>query len=371
MAWMALLVICTVAPEQNGWRPSFPAPTNTTAPAASPTYARPPANYAQPGYTQPAYPQPTYAQPTYTQPTQPLPNYTQPTYAQPTYAQPTYTQPSYTQAPLPPPQLPGSSVTPTAAKPGGSWWSQMQDALSSTSSSRSPTGAATSGAATQMRPVGGVEFPPMPPAQGEVLPPGYGSTTRPVATDILPPSTYPSNAATDPRSAGRPVSGTPATGESYPPPAGYRGRPYIAPPDMGEGSATASRGNLPGGQILPPDITAPGNGSRPTTVDPRFSSERPDANGQTGPLTDGGGRTAKSTTAGDRWWPLLLSLLGLFGSIGFNLYLGWIAWDLHGRYQDVVADLHELESQLDERVGEPETDRTSRRETRRVAALAG
>ena len=83
MAWMALLVICTVAPEQNGWRPSFPAPTNTTAPATSPTYARPPANYAQPGYTQPAYPQPTYAQPTYTQPlpnyTQPLPNYTQPT----------------------------------------------------------------------------------------------------------------------------------------------------------------------------------------------------------------------------------------------------------------------------------------------------
>ena len=64
-------------------------------------------------------------------------------------------------------------------------------------------------------------------------------------------------------------------------------------------------------------------------------------------------------------------MLGLFGSVGFNVYLGWIAWDLHGRYQDVVADLHDLENQFDERSGVADSDRSVRRDSRRVTALAG
>jgi hypothetical protein len=44
---------------------------------------------------------------------------------------------------------------------------------------------------------------------------------------------------------------------------------------------------------------------------------------------------------------LLLSILGLFGSLGFNLYLGWIAWDLYSRYQDAVVDVQELEAKLE------------------------
>jgi hypothetical protein len=34
-----------------------------------------------------------------------------------------------------------------------------------------------------------------------------------------------------------------------------------------------------------------------------------------------------------------LTLLTLFGSVGLNLYLGWIAWDTYNRYQDLVADI--------------------------------
>jgi hypothetical protein len=34
-----------------------------------------------------------------------------------------------------------------------------------------------------------------------------------------------------------------------------------------------------------------------------------------------------------------LTLLALFGSIGLNMYLGWIAWDTYSRYQDLVTDL--------------------------------
>ncbi|MCA9196881.1 MAG: hypothetical protein KDA87_05055 [Planctomycetales bacterium] len=47
--------------------------------------------------------------------------------------------------------------------------------------------------------------------------------------------------------------------------------------------------------------------------------------------------------AGNRWMPFVLAMLGLFASIGFNIYLGLTAWDLHGRYQDVVQDLRDME----------------------------
>jgi hypothetical protein len=43
-------------------------------------------------------------------------------------------------------------------------------------------------------------------------------------------------------------------------------------------------------------------------------------------------------------WPVLLTAFALFMSLGFNLYLGWIAWDIHNRYRDVVEDLNEMES---------------------------
>lgn len=34
-----------------------------------------------------------------------------------------------------------------------------------------------------------------------------------------------------------------------------------------------------------------------------------------------------------------LTLLALFGSIGLNMYLGWISWDTYNRYQDLVGDI--------------------------------
>ncbi|MEZ6116810.1 MAG: hypothetical protein R3C28_09580 [Pirellulaceae bacterium] len=51
--------------------------------------------------------------------------------------------------------------------------------------------------------------------------------------------------------------------------------------------------------------------------------------------------------AGNRWMPFVLAMLGLFASIGFNIYLGLTAWDLHGRYQDVVQDLRDMELRSD------------------------
>jgi hypothetical protein len=42
-----------------------------------------------------------------------------------------------------------------------------------------------------------------------------------------------------------------------------------------------------------------------------------------------------------------LVVVGLFGSLGFNLYLGWIAWDLYSRHQDAVDDVQDLEMKLE------------------------
>ncbi len=59
-------------------------------------------------------------------------------------------------------------------------------------------------------------------------------------------------------------------------------------------------------------------------------------------------------------WPMIWAMVGLFGSVGFNVYLGWIAWDIHGRYQDVVDEVRELENQLDQRQGRTESSDSHR-----------
>jgi hypothetical protein len=37
------------------------------------------------------------------------------------------------------------------------------------------------------------------------------------------------------------------------------------------------------------------------------------------------------------WWPLTFTLLGLFASLGANMYLGWIAWGFRQRCRDALA----------------------------------
>jgi hypothetical protein len=39
------------------------------------------------------------------------------------------------------------------------------------------------------------------------------------------------------------------------------------------------------------------------------------------------------------WWPLTLCLLGLFASLGGNIFLGWITADQRGKYRDLVQRL--------------------------------
>jgi hypothetical protein len=51
------------------------------------------------------------------------------------------------------------------------------------------------------------------------------------------------------------------------------------------------------------------------------------------PSTD----TTSHAESGRPWLPLLIAAALLCGSLGGNVYLGWIAWHAHGRYRDAVA----------------------------------
>jgi hypothetical protein len=93
------------------------------------------------------------------------------------------------------------------------------------------------------------------------------------------------------------------------------------PPSAGE---VRSYRIMVGGKKLPRE-TPPT--PKKLTPDPLVKPlpERPavfvDPAGQTSPPT--------SDIAVKPWLPLTLALLGLFASLGTNIYLGWIAWDLY------------------------------------------
>lgn len=51
-------------------------------------------------------------------------------------------------------------------------------------------------------------------------------------------------------------------------------------------------------------------------------------------------RTAANAAAADKiWWPLTTTVLLLFGSIGGNVYLGWLAMDFYRRYRECAWEL--------------------------------
>ncbi len=334
MTWTALLVMCTVAADQSGgWRPGGYPGADPVPPF--PTQTAPPPSVSMPPAVAPAY-DPT--------------------------------------ASTPPP----ATANPTAA---GSWWTQtpMPSTLAAPVTRTPAAGPHNTPSGTSpMRQAAGSVYPPSPPpvgtrtaaafpstaAGGEILPPNFParSPTTTSAGEILPPSG--GNSSNGSLTGGREIlyeTNEPPTGSQIP--ASYRGKIFVSAPD----TTTA------------PALQPPQNASIPAIGGQRYQAQRVPAPEQL-PTTEtiGGSSTEQTTknetassTASDRWWPLLLAILGLFGSIGFNVYLGWIAWDLHGRYQDVVADLHDLENQFDERVGEMESDRNPRRESRRVAAMAG
>jgi hypothetical protein len=96
----------------------------------------------------------------------------------------------------------------------------------------------------------------------------------------------------------------------------------------------------------------------------------PPADSGATPRTETAG-TSDAGSPGRPWGPLLMTVLGLFGSLGFNFYLGWIAWDLYARYQDAVDDIQELEAKLEAKQHELAVSAVPRSVARRTHVAAG
>lgn len=126
--------------------------------------------------------------------------------------------------------------------------------------------------------------------------------------------------------------------------------PIPASEEPGSGDLAGTGGSGPSGWPFEP---SPSHTSRRTPIDdPAIdrtgSSDFPIESRDIDSRASRGNESSAARSLSERpWWPFLLSLIGLFASMGFNVYLGWIAWDLYTRYQDAVDDVQELEQRME------------------------
>lgn len=121
---------------------------------------------------------------------------------------------------------------------------------------------------------------------------------------------------------------------------------YSQPGNFAPQYAPATAARRPLEPIYSAQNPAPGNRSNPiesvsNTVGSAAQATRQtigDSARRVGAALDAGAQSVvrESERQGNSQF---LTLLTLFGSIGLNLYLGWIAWDTYNRYQDLVADI--------------------------------
>lgn len=126
--------------------------------------------------------------------------------------------------------------------------------------------------------------------------------------------------------------------QPYPP-----GQSYVAAPNN-----TAVEPHFPFGR--PQDTNVAYNpGQLGATQNPPVGYTPPSAQGIQPPLV-----ASQETAAAHR--KSSGTLLGLLFSVALNLFLAWVTWDTHNRYQDLVDDFDELQ----ERRGEPRMESVSR-----------
>lgn len=90
------------------------------------------------------------------------------------------------------------------------------------------------------------------------------------------------------------------------------------------------RGKLPGDdRSLDGDQTAESSSSRKSTERAHAEITRNAASRS----------TAAQTATEKMWWPLTTTVLLLFGSLGGNVYLGWLAMDFYRRYRECAWEL--------------------------------
>lgn len=126
------------------------------------------------------------------------------------------------------------------------------------------------------------------------------------------------------------------------------------------GSAAATRDQPPTDPFLPP-LRQPGAESPgvPNVIQPAPDSKRIDAQEagyleRPSAVPKGGSKSpseqepqreeSQQNVARKPWTALIVALFTLFGSLGANLYLGWITWNARSRYRSLVEGRSRPES---------------------------
>lgn len=101
------------------------------------------------------------------------------------------------------------------------------------------------------------------------------------------------------------------------------------------------RNRLPGDLPPPADFRRTAGTNAGTTGSGTTGANSNKSRGAHAEITQHGTqRTAANAAAADKiWWPLTTTVLLLFGSIGGNVYLGWLAMDFYRRYRECAWEL--------------------------------
>ena len=300
MSGMALLVLCAVSVDPNGWQPSQ-IPTGPVT--ADPTVAPAPAT-------------------NFVTPQTPL------TDALPAPPATTAAPPATTAAP---PVTTAAPPVTTAAPPVTTAdWSEIEQALNL------PPGQPSRGHAgfPALRAADGASLPPQPPAEI--------ANALPVAAQ--PPAGGFTNGAVTPEA--HPLQGLPAPPNAAAPTVRQQAREVVVEQKLTQGSFSDRQ------YIAPPP--------RETETVVPLPNRDPQVRTEAKPVDLAASESSTTTTeevvaaepaaappAEKKWWPLMFTMLGLFASIGFNVYLGWIAFDIHGRYHEIADEVQDLEQKLE------------------------
>jgi hypothetical protein len=143
--------------------------------------------------------------------------------------------------------------------------------------------------------------------------PSASSTTLPMTRPTTPPTMLPTTRLSQS-----------APNRTDPPP------PAIPPAQMQTQSRDTTTPTIGG----PNEVSSPHVGADVARSPRGFAAPPSNASGTVN--ADARQRAEEDSRLGNSYF---LMLLALFGSVGLNLYLGWITWDTYNRYQDLVADM--------------------------------
>jgi hypothetical protein len=119
--------------------------------------------------------------------------------------------------------------------------------------------------------------------------------------------------------------------------------PATAPPNWPDPSAGLPWLRQPGAESpVTPNVIEPAPNSKRIDAQTAGYLEGPSAQSKPEPKSPSeqaaGQEEPQQDQTEELWTPLVVALFTLFGSLGANLYLGWVTWNTRSRYRSLIED---------------------------------